>query len=80
MKQKKKKKHHWRRKPELKVTTQGEGKDVPVWASVESTSSSSSDSGDSGISSHQRPQHTPRYSPETVRRLDEVELGECSTQ
>ena len=72
---KKKKKQH--RKWELKVTTWGEGKDAPVWTSVRSNSSFSSDSGDSGISSNQRPQHTPRYSPETVRRLDKVDLGDA---
>ena len=73
----KKKSKHWHRKRELKVTTRGEGKDDPIWTSVRSSFSSGSDSGDSGISSNRRPQHTPRYSPETVRRLDEGDLGDA---
>ena len=59
-KKKKKKKHHCSKKtgnPELKVTTQGEGADTPVWAHAWSAkdSSSSSDSqseGDSGLGSN----------------------------
>ena len=60
-KRKKKKKKHCHSKktgnPEVKVTTQGEGADTPVWAPAGSTkdSSSSSDSqseGDSGLGSN----------------------------
>ena len=57
-KKKRKKKHHHSKKtgsPELKVTTQGEGSDTPVWTHAGSTkdSSSSSDSqSDSGVGSN----------------------------
>ena len=74
-KRKKKRKHRCRKR-ELKGTTRGEGKDDPIWTSVGSSSSSGSDSGDSGIISNWRPQHTPHYSPETVRRLEEGDLGD----
>ena len=59
-KKKKKKKHRCSKKsekPELKVTTQGEGANTPVWTHARFTkdSSSSSDSqsdGDSGLGSN----------------------------
>ena len=86
----KKKKHHQPKKPELKVTTWGQGDDVPVWSRAGSNFSSSSESqteGDSGVSSYQKPQndagstaqhdHTPRYSLGTVRRLEESDLGDA---
>ena len=86
-KKKKKKKHCWARKPELKVTTWGQGDDVPVWSHTGSTVSSSSDSqteGDSGIGSYHNQRgnagsttqhdHTPQYSPGTISRLDRGEL------
>ena len=69
---------------ELKVTNWGQGDDAPVWTHTGSTLSLSSESQtkeDSGISSYQWPRsragstaqrnHTPRYSLETVRKLDE---------
>ena len=73
-KRKKKKKHHRSKKsdkPELKVTTRGEGADTPVWTHARSTkdSSSSSDSqsdGDSGLGSN--PSIQPRRS-DTESRL-----------
>ena len=86
-KKKKKKKHCQARKPELKVTTQGQGDDVPVWSHTGSTVSSSSDSqtkGDSGIGFYHNQRrnagsttqhdHTPQYSPGTISRLDRGEL------
>ena len=71
-KKKKKKKKHCRakksEKPELKVTTQGEGADTPVWthAGPAKDSSSSSDSpsdGDSGLGSN--PSIKPRLGTDT---------------
>ena len=84
-KRRKKKKHCRPKKQELKVTTQGQGDDVPVWTHTRSNLSSSLESqteGDSGIGSYRKPpgstrsttqhDHTPRYSPETIRKLDGV--------
>ena len=73
-KKKKKKKHRHSKKngnPELKVTTQGEGADTPVWAPTGSPkdSSSSSDSqseGDSGLGSN--PSFKPRQDTDTEPR------------
>ena len=71
-KKKKKKKKHRRskksEKPELKVTTQGEGADTPVWTHTGPTkdSSSSSDSqsnDDSGLGSN--PSIQPRLGTDT---------------
>ena len=70
-KKKKKKKHRHSKKsekPELKVTTQGEGADTPVWTHARSAkdSSSSSDSqsnGDSGLGSN--PSIQPRQGTDT---------------
>ena len=87
-KRRKKKKHHRPKKQELKVTTRGKGDDVPVWTHTGSNLSSSSESqteGDSGIgSSYWKPlgsagstsrhDHTPRYSLDTVKKLDVVIL------
>ena len=86
----KKKKHRRPKKQELKVTTCGQGDDAPVWTNTGSNLSSSSDSqtkGDNGVSSYRRLQgnaqsitqydHTPRYSPETVRKLDEGGLEDA---
>ena len=56
-KRRKKKKHRWPKKQELKVTTQGKGDDIPVWTHTGSNLSSSSESqteGDSGIGSSYR--------------------------
>ena len=85
-----KKKHCQPKKQELKVTTRGQGDDVPVWTHTGSNLSSSSESqteGDSGIGSYQKPpggtgsttrhDHTPRYSLETVRKLDEGDLKDA---
>ena len=81
----KRKKHCWSKKTELKVTTRGQGEDTPIWSRPGSFTSSSSDSqteGDSGLGSYQqgrdtdatestaRPDHTSRYSPDTLRRLE----------
>ena len=71
---KKKKKHHHSKKtenPELKVTTQGEGADTPVWthAGPAKDSSSSSDSqseGDSGLGSN--PSTWPHMDTDTEPR------------
>ena len=78
----KKKKHHCSKKPELKVTTWGVGDNVPIWSHTGSATSSSSE--DSGLGSYEkRPgkagsttgsDHTPRYSPATVARLDQRRL------
>ena len=60
---KKKKKHRWVKKPELKVTTRGQGDDAPVWSHTESNLSSGSYSqteADSGISSYQKPPNDAR--------------------
>ena len=73
-KKKKKKKHHRSKKlekPELKVTTWGEGADTPVWtlARPAKDSSSSSDSqsdGDSGLGSN--PSIQPRLGTDTESR------------
>ena len=73
-KKKKKKKHHRSKKlekPELKVTTQGEGADTPVWMHAGPTkdSSSSSDSqsdGDSGLGSN--PSIQPHRGTDTKSR------------
>ena len=86
----KKKKHHRPKKPELKVTTRGQGDDVPVWSHAGSNLSSSSESqtkGDSGVGSYWKPwndagstaqhDHTPRYSLDTVKRLEEGDLGDA---
>ena len=64
--------------------TRGQGSDVPVWTNTGSNPSASSDSqteGDSSIGSYWMPpgdagsitrhDHTPRYSPDTVWRMDE---------
>ena len=85
-----KKKHRWLKKQELKVTTEGQGDDIPVWTHTGSNLSSSSESqteGDSGIGSYRKPlggagsttrrNHTPRYSPETIRKLDEGDLEDA---
>ena len=56
----KKKKHRRPKKQELKVTTQGQGDDVPVWSHARSNLSSSLElqtEGDSGIGSYQKPQN-----------------------
>ena len=80
-----KKKKHWQpKKQELKVTTQGQGDDTPVWTDTGSNLSSSPDSqteGDSGVRSYRRlwdnagstthHDHTPQYSPDTVQKIDE---------
>ena len=90
-KRRKKKKHCWPKKQELKVTTRGKGDDVPIWTHTGSNLSSSSESqtgGDSGIgSSYRKPlgstgsttrhDHTPRYSPETVKKLDGGDLEDA---
>ena len=73
-KKKKKKKHHRSKKtgnPELKVTTQGEGANTPVWTHAGSAkdSSSSSDSqseGDSGLGSN--PSIQPHQDTDTEPR------------
>ena len=70
-KKKKKKKHHRFKKsekPELKVTTQGEGADTPVWtharpAKDSSSSSDSQSNGDSGLGSN--PSIQPRWGTDT---------------
>ena len=87
---KKKKKHRRPKKQELKVTTRGQGNNAPVWTHTRSNLSSSLESqteGDSGIGSYLKLQggarsttrrdHTPRYSPETVRKLDEGDLEDA---
>ena len=89
-KKRKKKKHCRAKKLELKVTTQGQGDDTPIWSQTRSNLSSGSDlqtEADSGIGSYQKPQndagsttrqdHTPRYSPNTIRRLEEGDLGDA---
>ena len=90
-KRRKKKKHRRPKKQELKVTAWGKGDDVPVWTHTRSNLSSSSESqteGDSGISSsYQKPlggarsttqhDHTPRYSLETIRKLDRGDLKDA---
>ena len=89
-KRKKKKNHHHAKKPELKVTAQGQGDDAPVWShtgSYLSLGSNSQTEADSGIGSYQKPQnnagfttrqdHTPQYSPNTVRKLDEGDLEDA---
>ena len=57
-KRKEKKKHRRPKKQELKVTTRGQGDDVPIWTHTRSNLSSSSESqteGDSGIGSYRKP-------------------------
>ena len=89
-KRRKKKKHCRAKKPELKVTTLGQGDDAPIWSHTGSNLCSGSDSqtkADSGISSYQKPQndarsttrweHTPWYSPNTIRILDEGDLEDA---
>ena len=89
-KRRKKKKHHQPKKQELKVTTRGQGNNVPVWTHTGSNLSSSLESqteGDSSISSYQKPpggagfttrrDHTPQYSPETIRKLDKGDLEDA---
>ena len=90
-KRRKKKKHRRPKRQELKVTTRGKGDNIPVWTHTGLNSSSSSESqteGDSGIgSSDQKPpggagsitrcDHTPRYSPETIRKLDGGDLEDA---
>ena len=90
-KRRKKKKHCQPKKQELKVTTRGQGDDVPIWTHTGSNLSSSSKSqteGDSGVgSSYQKPpggtgsttrcNHTPQYSQETVRKLDRGDLKDA---
>ena len=59
----KKKKHHQPKMQELKVTTQGQGDDVPIWSHAGSNLSSSSESqteGDSGIGSYWKQQNDAR--------------------
>ena len=71
------------------MTTWGQGQ-APVWTNTGSNLSSSSESqteGDSGIGSYQKLQgstgsttrhdHTPQYSPETIRKLDEGDLKDA---
>ena len=89
-KRRKKKKHHQPKKQELKVTTRGQADNVPMWTHTGSNLSSSSESqtkGDSSIGSYWKPpgsagsitqrDHTPRYSPETVRKLDKGDLEDA---
>ena len=89
-KRQRRKKHRQPKKPELKVTTRGQGDDVPVWSHARSNLSSSLESqtkGDSGVSSYQKPwnnarstarhDHTPQYSLDTVKRLEEGDLGDA---
>ena len=72
------------------MTTQGQRDDTPIWSHAGSNLSSSLESqtvADSGVSSYQKPQndagsttwqdHTHRYSPNTVRRLDGGDLGDA---
>ena len=72
------------------MTTQGQGNDAPIWFHTGSNLSSGSDSqtkADSGISSYQKSQndagsttrwdHTPQYSPNTIRKLDEGDLEDA---
>ena len=86
----KKKKHHRPKKQELKVTTRGQGDDAPIWTHTGSNLSLTSESqteGDSGISSYWKLQggarsttrhdHTPRYSLETIRKLDKGDLKDA---
>ena len=86
----KKKKHRRPKKQELKVTTRDQGDDVPIWSHTGSNLSLSSESqieGDSGISSYRKPRndagstsrhdHTPRYSPDTIKRLEEGDLEDA---
>ena len=78
----KKKKHRRPKKQELNVTTRGKGEDVPIWTNTGSNLSSSSElqtEGDSGVGSYRRPRHnhTPCYSPETVRKQDEGDLEDA---
>ena len=59
----KKKKHGQPKKPELKVTTQGQGDDVPIWCHARSNLSSSLESqteGDGGVGSYQKPWNDAR--------------------
>ena len=86
-----KKKHRRPKKQELKVTTWGKGDNIPIWTHTGSNLSSSSESqteGDSGIgSSYRKPpggagsttrhDHTSRYSPETVRKIDRGDLKDA---
>ena len=73
-KKKKKKKHRHAKKlekPELKVTTRGEGVDTPVWthagpAKDSSSSSESQSEGDSGLGSN--PSIQPRLGKDTESR------------
>ena len=58
-----KKKHHRPKKLELKVTTQGQGDDVPIWSHARSNLSWSLESqteGDSGVSSYRKPRNDAR--------------------
>ena len=72
------------------MTTRGQGDDAPIWSHTGSNLSSGSDSqtkADSGISSYQKPpndagsttrqDHTPWYSPDTIRKIDEGDLGDA---
>ena len=72
------------------MTTRGQGDDVPVWSHARSNLSLSLESqteGDSGVGSYRKPQndagstarhdHTPRYSPDTVKRLEEGDLRDA---
>ena len=88
---KRRKKNRRPKKQELKVTTWGQGDDVPIWTYTGSNLSSSSESqteGDSGVSSSYRKppggagsttrcDHTPQYRPETVRKLDGGDLEDA---
>ena len=89
-KRRKKKKHRQPKKQELKVTTRGQGDNAPIWTHTGSNLSSSSESqtkGDSGVSSYRKPpggagsttqrDHTPQYSPETIRKLDKGDLKDA---
>ena len=78
----KKKKHHCAKKPELKVTTQCVGNDVPIWSHTGSATSSRYE--DSGLGSYEkwqgeagsttRSDHTPQYSLATIPRLHQGRL------
>ena len=72
------------------MTTRGQGNDAPIWTHTGSNLSSSLESqtkGDSGFGSYRKLQggtgsttrgdHTPRYSLETIRKLDEGDLEDA---
>ena len=85
----KQKKHLQAKKPELKVTSWGQRDDTTLWSHGRSNLSSGSDSqteADSGVSSYRKwwdnagsttqHDHTPRYSPNTIKRLEGSDLGD----